>query len=302
MQKEIAYSVVIPVYLSQETLSELIERTIKVFSLQMSSFEIILVNDGSPDNSWQVIEQLKTKFPGVIKGINLTKNYGQQNATLCGVLESAGRFIITMDDDLQVIPEDIPLLIEKQKKTNADLVYGKYLKTHRPLWRKIARWYYKLISIEEGSSFRLINGRLRTCFADHRFHFVFIDELCVWYTNKIVFVPVSHAPSQKGRSTYSLGKLWSIGTGFLVYSANVHLKLMVAIGFIFSFVNALLGIYFVYRRVFHKINVDGYTSLIVSVLFSTGVIMFCMGLIGFSIHQMYKLNNRQPSYNIDQVI
>jgi len=128
------YSVIIPVYNSQNTLEELFERIDKCFEQHQLKYELIFVDDGSEDHSWQVLRKLKENYNEKIKAIRFVRNFGQHNAVFCGLSYATGEFIITLDDDLQHPPEEIPKLIEKHKKTSSELVYGFYKKKkHSPI-------------------------------------------------------------------------------------------------------------------------------------------------------------------------
>lgn len=137
MDTKFTYSVVVPVHNSEKTLAELFERTASVFGNLALNFEVIFVDDRSSDNSWSVIQRLKKENPDNVKGVRFARNYGQHNATLCGMKHATGDFILTMDDDLEFLPEDIPLLIENQKQTNSDVVYGVNRTKKIGFWRKI---------------------------------------------------------------------------------------------------------------------------------------------------------------------
>jgi glycosyltransferase involved in cell wall biosynthesis len=131
------FSVIIPVYNSQNTLKALIEGIINTFDEMGRSFEIIAVEDGSTDNSWDTLESLKKEYPENLSIIRLTKNYGQHNATLCGFEYASGDLIITIDDDLQVNPSEIKKLCSKYKESEADLIYGFYRKKHHSPFRNM---------------------------------------------------------------------------------------------------------------------------------------------------------------------
>jgi undecaprenyl-phosphate 4-deoxy-4-formamido-L-arabinose transferase len=300
------YSIVIPVYNAEETLPTLIEGIVSFFQPWESDFEIITIDDGSSDNSWNQLKNLKLKFPQV-KAFRLAKNFGQHNATLCGILSSTGDFIITMDDDLQQSPVDIYKLIETQHKTGADIVYGIYQNAKHPPVKKAFGWFFRLISkldkqsLGKGSSFRLLNGSMREKLSRHDLHFIFIDEVCLWYTRNISYVTVSHHPSARRKSGYTAAKLLSVTRNLVIFSSDIPLRIIIYGGFFIAGINGIIGTYYLYRRLFFDVPL-GFTSLIVSILFSTGIILICLGVIGFYLGQLYKIANKQPSYSIDEQI
>ncbi len=219
------YSVIIPVFNSEQSLPELTQRIISTFETITPVFEIIFVDDFSQDNSWNVLLNLKNENPNQIKLFRLGKNFGQHNATICGFHQAQGKWVVTMDDDLQQAPEDLPVLINKMQESGANIVYGIANENH-PLYRKISSNAYKKSakhlhgSFGNGSSFRLIEGSLIEKLKSHQQQFNFIDEVLHWYTNFIECVKVSHAPRKYGKSAYSPQKLWSLANNNTLNYSN----------------------------------------------------------------------------------
>ena len=211
-------SVVIPVFNSSEIIPELVERLKATFdNLSNYGFELIMVNDGSEDKSWEELKIQKDKFPELLKVINFTKNYGQHNAILCGFSFCSGDFVITMDDDLQHPPEEIIKLIEAQKIKEADIVYGVYKVKHHSFIRNFGGLImrktsdYRKQNDEGGSSFRLIRKSLvDTLVQKHAQHFLFLDAALNWYNTNIQVVEVNHESRKQGKTGYSLSKLFYI--------------------------------------------------------------------------------------------
>jgi len=297
-------SVVVPVFNAAITIEKLTTRLIAVLELTGKSFEIIFVDDASHDKSWQEICQQKNKFPAV-KGIRLGRNFGQHNATLCGITRATGKFIITIDDDLEIAPEDIPLLIKKQEETDADLVYGSFTNRGKKPIRYVLTGFYKLLSrlVEgkgrgKGSSFRLITRQLADLLITHTYEFVFIDEVCLWHTENLAFVPIKKYPAQGGKSRYSLFNLSLISGELMIFSSVFLLRIVTYAGVSLTFINFLLGLYFIIRKIFFSIDVEGYTSLIVSILFSSGLILLLLGIIAQYLSKILMSQYRKPSFSI----
>lgn len=308
-EHKIDYSVVVPVYNGESSLRELCERTVDYFEASGFSYEIIFVDDRSKDSSWEIIKSLHADNPENIRGIRLSRNFGQHNATCSGLKLAKGNFIITMDDDLEASPEDIHLLIDEQKKTKVDLVYANYSNPDKALLRKFFRAIYSTIAkiIEgksrvNGSSFRLIKADLAKKVENQATYFVFLDETFIWYTEEISFIQVKHLPSRRNKSNYSLIGLFKFTGEVVLYSSILPLKLVKYVGFIFAFVNFLIGIYYLYKKIMHGFVIPGYASTIISVLFSTGVIMFVLGVIGEYLGKMFRVMNNRPVYYIDEEI
>jgi len=302
------FSVVIPVYNSASMVADLFAKIDHVFQTdRLGNFEVILVDDGSKDNSWEQIMALKKQFPGQVVGVRLARNFGQHSALMCGFNFASGRFIITMDDDFQHPPEEIPKLIQAQKDNDADIVYGTYKRSDN-MMRSYGSWFLRRSSkyvsqtIGEGSSFRLISKHvIEQIRKNHQHHFVFIDEVMQWYTSNIFTIEVAHHPRKKGRSTYTIGKLVRLFLNISINYSAVPLKLMTFGGLIFSIITFLFGMRYVLRRIFYEVPL-GYTSIIVSVLFSASIMLFCMGIIGQYMYKMFQMQNKKPLYAINKVL
>lgn len=301
------FSVIIPVYNSEQTLQELFLGIKNTFEKLGKSYEVITVEDGSSDNSWKVLESIKKEYPSLITIIRLAKNYGQHNATLCGFDHASGKLLITIDDDLQINPSEIEKLCAKYDESEADLIYGFYKRKHHSPFRNLGSKFLKKSSKQlfkapgEGSSFRLIKIELAKKILNHLQNFVFVDELLLWYTDNIDFVEVKHEKRRFKRSGYSYIKLFKIFTNIIIYYTAVPLKLMTYGGFILSVISFLLGIRFIIRKLLHNVEL-GYTSLIVTILFSTSLILLCLGIIGEYLRRIYTVQNKKPPYSIKKIV
>lgn len=301
-------SIVIPVFNAENSLSILHEQLIETLRTTNKSFEIIFVDDKSYDKSWEIIEKLKNSDPNV-KGIKLGKNFGQHNATLCGISRANGNIIITIDDDLQSKPSDIVLLLERHKQTDADLVYAEYTNSSSGIFRKLLRGFYKLVlrnviskNSGRGSSFRLISRKLANQLINHYEEFVFIDELCLWYTDRIEFIKTQKHKSIRKKSNYSNFRLTLMSGELAMFSSVLPLRLVTFVGGILSSATFLLGTYYIVKKFLLKIEVEGYTSLIVSILFSTGVILLALGIIAEYLSKILKSQYRKPAFYIEKEI
>ncbi|MFL5762665.1 MAG: glycosyltransferase [Bacteroidia bacterium] len=302
----ISYSVIVPVYGAENALEKL-HRSIGAFFENKYSYEIIYVDDCSPDNSWEVLKKIKQGSANTTI-IRMSKNFGQHGATVCGFKHAKGDNIITIDDDLEVHPKEIQKLIDNQATSNADLVYGLYRKQNQPFFRGILSNAYKMLSKLEGpdkgkgSSFRLLKRTLTDKLVKNHRQFVFIDELCLWYTKKLAFVNVEANPDYIDKQRYRMAGLFKLTSTIIMFSSTLPLKLVTRIGFSLAAINFLAGIYFLIKKFLLKIDVEGYTSIIVSILFSTGLIIFCLGIIAQYISQSMRALNNAPSYNEDEII
>lgn len=301
------YSLVIPVFNSEKSLRELFARVNSTFQKINQSFEIIFVEDGSEDASWEEITKLRIEFPNTVRGIRFTKNFGQHNALLCGFRFAKGEWVITMDDDLQTPPEEILKLINKINETKADLVYGKYDSKQHSLMRNTGSRLLKRIApyasgnTTEGSSFRIISKDIVNQIRSYNQPFVFIDEVIFWHTSNITNVSVEHVARKQGKSGYSIRKLASLTINLIINYSNLPLRLMTIVGFLSSFFAFIFGIFFIWKKIHYKVPL-GYTSLIVTIFFSTGIVLFCLGIIGEYISRIYNTQNNKPQYSIKEHI
>jgi glycosyltransferase involved in cell wall biosynthesis len=297
----IDFSVIVPVYNSENCLQNTVNRITDALKKLNRTYEIILVDDGSTDKSWEIIKKVKSENAQVT-GVKLNKNYGQHNALLCGLTNCSGQYIITIDDDLEQQPEDISKLYDCLTKNSLDLVYGLPANAKRGLLRPVFTFIYKRLSrIEnknggEGSSFRILTAELKDNIVKHRGALFFMDEIALWYTDKIDAVKVDYGKSQKSNSAYRYSSLFDLSLRVLSLSSTMPLRLVRIIGFYIYVISILLGFVFIIRKFLFNVPM-GFTTIIVSVLFSSGIITFSLGIIGEYLGNLISLSNNKPSYS-----
>jgi len=301
------YSVVVPVYNSSESLEELFQRIGQTMMDLKKSFEVIFVDDDSSDASWSKLETIQKANPDKVTVIRLARNFGQHNATICGIAQASGTYIITLDDDLQNPPEEIGKLISTMENSDADLVYGIYGKKHHSVVRNLGSSALKASSRRiyrtkgNGSSFRLMKSALGKGLLNHQINFIYIDELFNWYTNHIEFVMIDHQHRPYQKSTYTSRLLFSMFSNLVIYYTALPLKIMVYGGFISSFLSLVLGLLFIYHKLVHDVPL-GFTALIVAISFSTSIILLSLGIIGEYLSRIYFVQNRKPPYSIKTLV
>ncbi len=303
------YSVVVPVFNGQDSIEELTTRIIHTFeNSEYELNEILLIDDASLDSSWQKIISLKEQH-NLIRGIKLRKNFGQHNATCAGILASKSEWIITIDDDIETSPSDILKLIENQKSSNMEVVYGKFKRTNRSPLKKIFKFFYEIVSKlaggeskVNGSSFRLIKAEVAKSIASRATNFVFLDEAIFWHTSSISFVTVPHYKSMRKQSHYSLKDLFKLGGDVVMYSSQLPLKAIKIFGFISAFIMLCIGVFFIIKHTFFNVPVQGFTALIVTIAFSTGIIIFILGIIGEYLGKLFRNSNNSPVFSIEKEI
>ncbi len=299
-------SVIIPVYNASVSIETVVEKLQQMFVQFPMQYEIILVDDGSTDDSWSILKTLKAKSEPTITIIRLARNFGQHNATLCGFSHAKGNIIVTIDDDMEMDPFDIPKLLSIQKESNADIVYGEFDTKKGKVFRRGMKSVHlgvaKLEGKEKGrgSSFRVLTHRLADRILNGSRFFTFIDEVVSWYTDKVQFVKVKRGSSLKPQSGYSLFRLSFMFADLVMFSSLLPLRLVTLFGVLLAGVNFPLGLYYIIKKLFFKAQL-GYTSVIVSILFGTGIILLFLGIIAGYMSNMIRAQNGKPIYFEDEI-
>ena len=304
MEEKPQISVIVPVFNSGASLDDLVKRLESVLQAGGYRYELILVNDGSRDNSWQVIADLSQKFGGV-RGINLMRNYGQHNALLCGLREANFPVSVTMDDDLQHLPEEIPRLLEELAK-GYDVVYGTPTRQQHGLWRNLASTITRLalqstMGVENArkvSAFRALHTDLRQAFGSFRSPFVTLDVLLGWGTTHFSAVPVEHAPRHSGVSNYTFRKLIQHAMNMMTGFTILPLQLASLLGFSFALFGLVILIYVVGRFLVQGGSVPGFPFLASIIAVFSGVQLFSLGIIGEYLARMHFRLMERPTYVI----
>ena len=308
MTNDKSISVVIPVHNGANTIGQLCDEIIEQIG-KNSTCEIVLVDDGSKDNSWAQIASIKDKHGDLIVGVRLSKNFGQHNATLCGLSYAKHDLIITMDDDRRHKAENIQALIDCMKQTECDVVYGinaNYAgggarSTASSLLKKSTK-YFSQHKFGEGSSFRLFKRTVVDKLKENRGSAIFIDEVIHWYTNRIEIVAIENMETTKSESRYSPFKLFRLYTEVVHNYAVWPLRGMIILGGVSSAFTFILGIYFILKKVVMGVAVPGFTATIVTILFSSSIIILSLGIIGLYIFKLYQMQSGKPTYSVSQII
>jgi glycosyltransferase involved in cell wall biosynthesis len=297
-------SVVVPVYNSEGTLRELTTRLDATLAKACGAFEVILVNDGSRDSSWRVIEELANEFPWV-KGIDLMRNYGQHNALLSGIRTAKYDVIITIDDDLQHPPEEIPKLLDKLGE-GYDAIYGTPEHEQHGLFRDLASQVTKLAlqsamgaSIARSvSAFRVFRAQIRGAFADYQSPNVSIDVLLTWGTTRFAAVSVRHEPRRQGASNYTFWKLLTHAVNMLTGFSVVPLQFASLLGFGFALFGVGVLFYVVGRYFLQGGAIPGFPFLASIIAIFSGVQLFALGVVGEYLARMHFRVMRRPPYAV----
>jgi glycosyltransferase involved in cell wall biosynthesis len=304
----LAVSVVVPVYNGAAALPELVARLRAVLAGRAPDAEIVLVNDGSRDASWQAIAELaaEPRRPRV-RGIDLRRNYGQHNALLCGIRAAAGAVVVTLDDDLQHPPEEIPKLLDALSG-EVDVVYGTPLAEQHGLLRDLASRATKLalrgaMAAEIAgrvSAFRAFRAELREAFAQYGNPYVSIDVLLSWATNRFVAIGVRHEPRRAGRSSYTLRMLVRHAINMVTGFSVGPLRLASVIGFVSTLFGLLVLVWVVGRYLIQGGSVPGFPFLASVIAIFSGAQLFTLGILGEYLARMHVRLMSRPIYSVRQ--
>ena len=299
-----AISVVVPVYNSAEGLALLVERLTGTLGKLGGRYEIVLVNDGSEDASWERIVELAASDEHV-RGIELAKNYGQHNALLAGIRAARHPTIVTLDDDLQNPPEEIPRLLAELAAGN-DVVYGSPTEERTSFWRTLGTRLTKrtlrtamgLDVASRVSAFRAFRTDLRDSFDDFRGPYVSIDVLLSWATRRFAWVPVEHHPRAHGRSNYGFVRLAGHALNVLTGFTTRPLRIASLIGLASTFLGVVLLAYVLIRYVVEGGSVPGFPFLASMIAIFSGAQLLTLGIIGEYLARMHVRVMDRPAYAI----
>jgi undecaprenyl-phosphate 4-deoxy-4-formamido-L-arabinose transferase len=296
-------SVVVPVYRSQQTLPDLHRRIVATLEPIEPAFEILLVEDCGGDDSWETIESLAA-LDSRVRGIKLSRNFGQHAATICGISKARGDWILTLDDDLEQPPEQIPALIAKAREGYA-VVYGIYeTRTHhwwRNLTSELARRLFALAipSLNhEYTSFRLVARGIASKLVDFDSPFPFVDGYLSWLTNNYATVLVRHDQRAHGASNYNVRRLLTHTINIFVTFSDLPLRIASWIGLCASLVGLGWLSYLLLRFFLGGITVSGYASVMAGIILFGGIQLLILGIFGEYLGRMNFKSSRKPLFLI----
>ena len=299
-------SVVTPVYNGEASVGELCRRLAEVLPRVTKEYEIILVNDGSRDRSWETISELCSRSP-VVRGVNLMRNYGQHNALLCGIRAAKYDLVVTMDDDLQHPPEEIPRLLARLEE-GFDVVYGAPKTEQSGLMRAIASRITRLALraavgsevAKNVSAFRIFRTQLREALTGYQSPFVSIDVLLTWATTRFGATTVAFHPRSSGSSNYTFAKLVRHAFDMMTGFTTLPLQLASLVGFGFTLFG--LGVFiYVVGRYFLEGSIPGFPFLASIIAIFSGAQLFALGVIGEYLARMHFRTMNRPAYAVRDV-
>jgi undecaprenyl-phosphate 4-deoxy-4-formamido-L-arabinose transferase len=304
-------SIVVPVYRSAECLDALataVERALEPLEIE---YELVLVNDGSPDNSWDVVRRLCRKNPQTV-GVDLRRNFGQDNAILAGLRLARGRFVAIMDDDLQHDPRDLPALLAKIQE-GADVVYADFRVKHHKLWKNLGSWFNGkvaewVIDKPRGvylSPYKLMRKEVAELICQNEVPEPYVDRLLFQVTSRFAQVSVDHYPRFAGKSGYTVWKSMAVWARLITASVR-PVRLVTWCGLALGAAGGILAAIVVVYRLLHPeqfvLAVAGWASLMVALLFIGGVQMVFLGVLGEYVGRTHTTVARKPQAVVREVL
>ncbi len=272
------------------------------------AWQLILVDDASPDDSWEVIKEIQQSAPECVTAIQLMRNFGQHNALMCGLGQATGSFIVTMDDDLQHPPEEIPRLLEAIRASGDDVVYGV------PAERKHARWrnlgsalvsaFYRIVfqTQIQPAAFRIMRREVVDAIRSYNLNYTYIDGLLAWNTRRIGQTFVEHRTRGEGTSTYTLGKLLLLSMNLFTNFSLLPLQLVSLAGLAAALFGFTAGGYYLVKYFVSEVDVPGYASTIVAIFVLGGLQLLALGIMGEYLGRVHLNINRKPQFTVRQIV
>jgi glycosyltransferase involved in cell wall biosynthesis len=302
MPPTVNVSVVVPVYRSEKIVGRTVADTVAILRSTGSRFEVILINDGSPDDSWRVIASLADEYPEVT-AVDLLRNYGQHSAVMCGLRLSRGEYVVSIDDDLQNPPSDIPRLVDAAVTGDNDLVVGRFAEKKHGL---IRRWGSALIaSINKrvfGNPTNIVMTNVRCMRRDlvdrmltHSTSKPYITGLCLMYTATPANLDVQHLPRTEGTSNYSAAAIASLVIRILFTYSSWPLRFVSNVGIVVALLSFVFGVFVLLRALFGGVSIPGWASVVVLLSFFNGLSILILGMLGeYTVRILNEQNTREP--------
>ena len=301
-------SIVSPVYRAEKILPILVSEINLVMERIGEDYEIILVDDRSPDNSWEVTKVLSSQNPK-IKSIRLSRNFGQHSAIFAGLTKAKGDWVVVMDCDMQDQPKEIAKLYKKALE-GYDIVLGQRENRKDKFLKKLtSRLFYKVFNYLSGANFDnnvanfgIYHQKTIKSILDMKDYVKFFSLFINWIGFKSISIPIEHGEREEGKSTYSVGRLFKQAFNVIISFSDKPLRLFINFGLSISILSFVLGIYYLYLSITHKITQPGFSSLILSIWFLSGIIISCIGIVGVYLGKTFDQAKGRPTFIIDEEV
>ena len=301
-------SIVSPVYRAEKILPILVSEINLVMERIGEDYEIILVDDRSPDNSWEVMKVLSSQNPK-IKSIRLSRNFGQHSAIFAGLTKTKGNWVVVMDCDMQDQPKEIAKLYKKALE-GYDIVLGQRENRKDKFLKKLSsKLFYKVFNYLSGGQFnneignfgiykKKVIGSILNINDYIKFFPLFIN----WVGFKSISIPIEHSERMEGKSSYSVSRLLKLAFNAIISFSDKPLRLFINFGLGISILSFILGIYYLYLSITHRITQPGFSSLILSIWFLSGIIISCIGIVGVYLGKTFDQAKGRPTFIIDEEV
>jgi dolichol-phosphate mannosyltransferase len=299
-------SFVSPVYKAEKLVDELVRRIIASAEAITPHFEIVLVDDRGPDNSWERIQANATRDPRV-RGVRLSRNFGQHRAITAGLEQCRGEWVVVMDCDLQDQPEEVPALYA-HALTGYDLVFARRVERQDSrLKRMSSKYFYRTLSYLTGThqdpaiaNFGIYHRKVITAVLAMRESIRYFPTMVRWVGFRSSALPVDHAERSEGKSSYSFRGLINLALDIILAYSDKPLRLTVKLGLMVSLASFVMTLIMLGRFLAGHILVLGYTSLIISIWFFSGLLLSVMGMVGLYLGKTFEQVKNRPIYLIDR--
>jgi polyisoprenyl-phosphate glycosyltransferase len=299
-------SIVIPVYQAKKIVHELLSRIKSSLQFANGDYQVILVDDGSSDGSWNEIENICAAEKNVL-AVKLSRNFGQHHAITAGLDYCTGEWVVVMDCDLQDSPEEIQRLYNKAQE-GYNIVFARRINRKDAFSKKIfSKLFYSVFSYLTGikydgtiGNFGIYHKKVIESVNKMREPMRAFSPMVRWVGFNKGFIDVEHGERLQGKSTYSYKKVFALASDIILSYSDKPLRLIVRLGFYISFISFLVGIYYLIRYLSGKILVSGYASIIISIWFLGGLIILILGVIGLYISKIFSGIKNRPLYIIDK--
>ena len=301
-------SIVSPVYRAEKILPILVSEINLVMERIGEDYEIILVDDRSPDNSWEVMKVLSSQN-SKIKSIRLSRNFGQHSAIFAGLTKTKGDWVVVMDCDMQDQPKEIAKFYKKALE-GYDIVLGQRENRKDKFLKKLSsKLFYKVFNYLSGANFDnnvanfgIYHQKTIKSILDMGDYVKFFSLFINWIGFKSVSIPIEHGEREEGKSTYSVGRLFKQAFNVIISFSDKPLRLFINFGLSISILSFILGIYYLYLSITHKITQPGFSSLILSIWFLSGIIISCIGIVGVYLGKTFDQAKGRPTFIIDEEV
>ena len=299
-------SIVSPVYRAEKILPILVSEINLVMERIGEDYEIILVDDRSPDNSWEVMKVLSSQNPK-IKSIRLSRNFGQHSAIFAGLTKTKGDWVVVMDCDMQDQPKEIAKLYKKALE-GYDIVLGQRENRKDKFLKKLSsKLFYKVFNYLSGGQFNneignfgIYKKKVIDSILNINDYIKFFPLFINWVGFKSTSIPIEHSSREEAKSSYSISRLLKLAFNVIISFSDKPLRLFINFGLGISILSFILGIYYLYLAVTHRITQPGFSSLILSIWFLSGIIISCIGIVGVYLGKTFDQTKNRPTFIIDE--